>query len=115
MEEEIVAVCEHSVLYDTTSYLHGDQTKKEIAWRKVSQEVRLSGKFWKYSSYRLHFSIQTAFFKKAFKKLWKDLKKHKFRLFANWHCDVVICDVYYFDAFSAIKSPQNLFWDHTAG
>ncbi len=45
MEEEIVAVCGHPNLYDTISYLYRDWTKKEIAWRKVSKEVGLPGKF----------------------------------------------------------------------
>ncbi len=44
MEEGTVAVCGRSELCDTTSYLHREQTKKEIAWRKVSEEVELPGK-----------------------------------------------------------------------
>ncbi len=43
--EEIVTLCGHSELYDITSYLLRDRTKKEIAWRKVSEEVGLPGKF----------------------------------------------------------------------
>ncbi len=42
MELEIVAICGHPELYDTTSYLYRDQTKKK--------EVGLPGKLWKYLS-----------------------------------------------------------------
>ncbi len=36
-----MAVCGHPELCDTTTYLHRDRTKKETAWRKVSEEVGL--------------------------------------------------------------------------
>ncbi len=47
-EEEIAAVSGHAELHDTTSYVNRDWTKKEIAWRKVSEEGGLPGKFWEY-------------------------------------------------------------------
>ncbi|XDV31483.1 hypothetical protein PO909_002475 [Leuciscus waleckii] len=43
MEEMlIVAVCAYPEIYDTKSYTYRDRTKKEIAWRKISEEVGLS-------------------------------------------------------------------------
>ncbi len=49
MEEKIIlVVCEHPELYDTASYLYRDRNRKELAWRKVSEEVGLPGKLWKY-------------------------------------------------------------------
>uniref|UniRef100_A0A671PYE7 MADF domain-containing protein n=1 Tax=Sinocyclocheilus anshuiensis TaxID=1608454 RepID=A0A671PYE7_9TELE len=42
MEERIiVSVCGHPEIYDTTSYSYRDRTKKEIAWKKISEEVGL--------------------------------------------------------------------------
>eukprot|EP00064_Thunnus_orientalis_P022933 superscaffoldBa00008193_g23155 len=41
MEDKIVAVCGHPELYDTTAYSDRDRTKKENAWRKVSEEIGL--------------------------------------------------------------------------
>ncbi|KAM6927121.1 uncharacterized protein PEZ65_010518 [Lycodopsis pacificus] len=40
MEDKlIVAVCGFPELYDTSSYLYRDRTKKDMAWRKVSEDV----------------------------------------------------------------------------
>ncbi|XP_055057393.2 uncharacterized protein [Misgurnus anguillicaudatus] len=40
MEEKlIIAVCGHPDIYDTTSYFYRDRNKKDLAWKKVSEEV----------------------------------------------------------------------------
>ncbi|KAL7396976.1 hypothetical protein ABVT39_014445 [Epinephelus coioides] len=42
MEQRIiVAVCGYSVLYDSTSPFYRDCNRKEMAWKKVSEEVQL--------------------------------------------------------------------------
>ncbi|XP_028320033.1 uncharacterized protein LOC114474159 [Gouania willdenowi] len=35
----IVAVCLHPGLYDTDNFFYGDRTRKDLAWRKISEQV----------------------------------------------------------------------------
>ncbi len=40
MEDKlIVVVCGYPELYDTTSYFYKNRNKKDLAWKKVSEEV----------------------------------------------------------------------------
>ncbi|KAL0203332.1 hypothetical protein M9458_001350, partial [Cirrhinus mrigala] len=40
MEDKIiVAVCGYPELYDTSSYFYRNKNKKDLAWKKVSEEV----------------------------------------------------------------------------
>ena len=46
MEDKlIVAVCGHPELYNITSPFYKIRTKKDLAWRKVAEEVGLPGEF----------------------------------------------------------------------
>ena len=48
MEEKIVvAVSGFPEIYDTMSYIYRDRNKKELAWRKISEEVGIPGKLYK--------------------------------------------------------------------
>ncbi len=48
MEDKlIVVVCGYPELYDTTSYFYKNRNKKDLAWKKVSEEVGQSGKLLK--------------------------------------------------------------------
>ncbi len=102
-EEEIVAVCGHTELYDAASYLYRNQTKKQIAWRKVSEEVGLPGKFWKYVCYLIP-AIGCTFWSglhlenKHFKSCFGCGVVHtpdKARLFTNQHGDVIILTLFW--------------------
>ncbi len=43
MEDKlIVVVCGYPELYDTTSYFYKNRNKKDLAWNKMSEEVRQS-------------------------------------------------------------------------
>ncbi len=43
----ILVVCGYPELYDTTSYFYKNRNKKDLAWKKVSEEVGQSGKLLK--------------------------------------------------------------------
>ncbi len=48
MEDKlIVVVCGYPELYDTTSYFYRKRNKKDLAWKKVSEEDGRSGKLQK--------------------------------------------------------------------
>ncbi|KAK5608951.1 hypothetical protein CRENBAI_017866 [Crenichthys baileyi] len=38
----IVAVCAHPIIYDTSSYHYRDRNRKDLAWRRISEEVSIS-------------------------------------------------------------------------
>ena len=83
-----LAVRRHTELYDDTS----------AALRLESeQEVRLSGKSWKYvsaqqSSDPSELHSGNKHFKSSLLVVWPtDLTQHEFRLFTRRHCDVVMC------------------------
>ncbi|KAL3976485.1 a disintegrin and metalloproteinase with thrombospondin motifs 8 [Sarotherodon galilaeus] len=41
MEERLInAVANHPELYDASSFLYRDRNKKDLAWRKISEEIR---------------------------------------------------------------------------
>ncbi len=45
MEDKLIlVVCGYPELYDTTSYFYKNRNKKDLAWKKVSEEVGQSGK-----------------------------------------------------------------------
>ncbi len=43
-DKSMVVVCGYPELYDTTSYFYKNRNKKDLAWKKVSEEVGQSGK-----------------------------------------------------------------------
>ncbi|KAK5604579.1 hypothetical protein CRENBAI_014990 [Crenichthys baileyi] len=47
----ILAICAHPVIYDTSSYHYSDRNRKDLAWRRISEEVGISEemyrKWWK--------------------------------------------------------------------
>uniref|UniRef100_A0A3Q2GCU9 MADF domain-containing protein n=1 Tax=Cyprinodon variegatus TaxID=28743 RepID=A0A3Q2GCU9_CYPVA len=43
MEEKlIIAFCSHPVLYDQLSYQYRDKSRKDLAWKRISEEIGLS-------------------------------------------------------------------------
>ncbi|KAK5613477.1 hypothetical protein CRENBAI_021263 [Crenichthys baileyi] len=38
----IVAVCAHPIIYDTSSYHYRDRNRKDLTWRRISEEVGIS-------------------------------------------------------------------------